>query len=136
MPEPARLEALIKGRRSVRRYTGRDVPSALIDELLDIASHAPTGVNARSVLFTVVREGAVMKTLRAEVMAQLVQMADEGKIPGGLVGQYIGSAVNAWKEDRGNNAILLGTREMLRGLLAPGGGKGWVARPARWSFSF
>jgi len=112
MPEPARLEALIKGRRSVRRYTGRDVPPALIDELLDIASHAPTGVNARSVLFTVVREGAVMNPLRAEVMAQLVQMADDEKIPGGLIGQYIGSAVNAWKEE-GKDILFRGAPHLL-----------------------
>jgi len=98
MPDPARLETLIKGRRSVRRYSGRDLDPEVIDELLDIAWHGPTGVNAQSVLFTVVREKEAMKTLRQEVMAQLAQLKDEGKLPPGFVGQYIGGAVKAWQE--------------------------------------
>jgi nitroreductase/NAD-dependent dihydropyrimidine dehydrogenase PreA subunit len=98
MPDPARLETLIKGRRSVRRYNKKDLDPGLIDELLDIASHSPTGVNAQAVLFTVVREGAVMKGLREEVMAELTKLNDEGKLPKGLVTQYIGMAVEAWKE--------------------------------------
>ena len=56
MPNASRLEALIKGRRSVRRYSEKDLAPALIDELLDIACHAPTGVNAQAVMFSVVRE--------------------------------------------------------------------------------
>jgi len=112
LPEPADVETLIKGRRSVRRYRDRDLDPALIDELLDIACHAPTGVNAQSVLFTVVREGAVMKTLRGEVMAQLVRLTDEGKIPGGLVGQYIGLAVAAWK-DEGRDIMFRGAPHLL-----------------------
>jgi nitroreductase len=112
MPEPARLEALIKGRRSVRRYSDKDLPPVLIDELLDIASHAPTGVNAQSVLFTVVREGAVMKSLREEVMTQLVKLRDDGKIPDGLVGQYIGLAVNGWKEE-GRDIMFRGAPHLL-----------------------
>src|SRR5210317_568548 len=50
MPDAAGLETLIKGRRSVRRYSGRDLNKNLIEELLDIACHAPTGDNSRSVL--------------------------------------------------------------------------------------
>ncbi|KPJ99375.1 MAG: nitroreductase, partial [Desulfobacterales bacterium SG8_35] len=71
MPDAAGLATLIKGRRSVRRYSSRDLDPVLIDELLDIACHAPTGVNAQGVLFTVVREGRVMEGLRQEVMAEL-----------------------------------------------------------------
>jgi len=112
MPEPERLEVLIKGRRSVRRYSDKDLPSKLIDELLEIAAHAPTGVNAQSVLFTVVREGAVMNKLREEVMAQLVQLTADGKIPGGLVGQYIGLAVKAWQEE-GRDILFRGAPHML-----------------------
>jgi nitroreductase/NAD-dependent dihydropyrimidine dehydrogenase PreA subunit len=99
MPDAAGLETLIKGRRSVRRYHGRDLDQALIDELLDIACHAPTGVNAQAVLFTVVREGKVMKELRTEVMAQLAKLQAAGKLPAGLVEQYIGGAVKAWQEE-------------------------------------
>ncbi len=100
--DAAGLETLIKGRRSVRRYTGRDLDPTLIDELLDIACHAPTGVNAQDVLFTVVKEGRVLQGLRQEVMTELAQLQADDKLPDGLVGQYIGAAVKAWREEDGD----------------------------------
>ncbi|MBU0483948.1 MAG: nitroreductase family protein [Proteobacteria bacterium] len=99
LPDPACLETLIKGRRSVRRYTGRDLPGTLIDELLQIAWHAPTGVNNQSVLFTVVREGKVMDKLRKEVMALLAEKKKAGGFPEDFVGQYLGAAVKGWQEE-------------------------------------
>ena len=112
MPDAARLETLIKGRRSVRRYNSKDLEPALIDELLDLACHAPTGVNAQAVLFTVVRQGSVMKGLREEVLAQLTELHDKGKLPEGLVEQYIGGAVKAWQEV-GKDIIFRGAPHLL-----------------------
>jgi len=112
MPDAARLETLIKGRRSVRRYSDRDLDPALIDKLLDIVCHAPTGVNAQAVLFTVVREGSIMKGLREEVMVQLTKLQNEGKLPEGLVEKYIGSAVKAWQEE-GKDMIFRGAPHLL-----------------------
>ena len=112
MVDAARLATLIKGRRSVRRYSIKDLDPALIDELLDIACHAPTGVNAQAVLFTVVRKGAVMKRLREEVMAQLTKLHDEARLPAGLVAQYIGGAVKAWQEE-GRDIIFRGAPHLL-----------------------
>ena len=112
MPDAAGLEALIKGRRSVRRYRAGDLDRALIDELLDIACHAPTGVNAQDVLFTVVRKGKVMKELRQEVMSELAKLRHEGKLPAGLVEQYIGAAVEAWQE-KGKDMIFRGAPHLL-----------------------
>jgi nitroreductase/NAD-dependent dihydropyrimidine dehydrogenase PreA subunit len=112
MPDPARLETLIRGRRSVRRYSDKDLDPALIDELLNIACHAPTGVNAQDVLFTVVREGAVMKGLREEVMAQLVNLNDDGELPDGFVGQYLGMAVEGWQEE-GKDIIFRGAPHLI-----------------------
>lgn len=112
MPDPARLTTLIKGRRSVRRYKEEDLPSELIDELLEIACHAPTGVNARSVLFTVVKERAVMNSLREEMMVSLAKLKDGGQLPEGFVGQYLGWSVNAWQEE-GKDVIFRGAPHML-----------------------
>ena len=112
MPDAASMETLIKGRRSVRRYSDKDLDPALIDELLDIASHAPTGVNSQSVLFTVVREGDVMKGLRQEVLAQLKQLKDNGKLPEGIAGQYLGAAVDGWR-DGGRDLIFRGAPHLL-----------------------
>ena len=112
MPDAAGLETLIKGRRSVRRYTDRDLDKNLIDELLDIACHAPTGVNSRSVLFTVVREGAVMQNLREEVLSELIKLKDTGMLPEGLAGQYLNMAVEAWQEG-GRDIIFRGAPHLL-----------------------
>jgi len=112
MPDPEKLETLIKGRRSVRRYSDRELDSTLIDELLDIAWHAPTGVNAQSVLFTVIRDGGVMDGLRKKVMAELIQLQEKGKLPSGLAGQYLGGAVKAWQED-GTDIIFRGAPHLL-----------------------
>lgn len=109
---PGQLETLIKGRRAVRRYTGRDLPQSLIDELLDVACHAPTGVNSQSVLFTVVREARVMAGLREEVMGGLAKLAAAGKLPEGFVGQYMGMAVKGWQED-GKDIIFRGAPHLL-----------------------
>ncbi len=112
MPDADKLATLIKGRRSVRSYSGNDLPAELIDELLDIANHAPTGVNNQSVLYTVIKEKAVMDTFRKEVMTRLTQLRDEGKLPEGLVEQYIGFAVQSW-QDEGKDILFRGAPHLL-----------------------
>jgi nitroreductase len=112
MVDPGQLEILIKGRRAVRRYTGKDLPQSLIDELLTIACYAPTGVNSQSVLFTVVREAKVMAGLREEVMSGLAKLKEAGKLPEGFVGQYMGMALKGWQEE-GKDIIFRGAPHLL-----------------------
>jgi len=111
MIDPGRLEILIKGRRSVRRYNGKELSQSLIDELLDVACHAPTGVNSQAVLFTVVREAKVMDGLREEVMSRLAKLKEAGKIPEGFIGQYMDAALKGWKE--GKDIIFRGAPHLL-----------------------
>ena len=112
MPDADKLAILIKGRRSVRRYQDKDLAPELIDELLEISCHAPTGVNTRSVLFTVVRERAVMHKLRNHVLACLTEAKDAGKFPEGLAGQYLGWVVKAWQEE-GKDVLFRGAPHLL-----------------------
>ncbi len=112
LPEPARLATLIKGRRTVRRYKDADLASGLIDELLEVACHAPTGVNARGVLFTVVRQRSVMQKLREEVMAHLAKQKEAGQLPEGFVGQYLGYTLKAWQEE-GKDIMFRGAPHLL-----------------------
>ncbi|MGB9713122.1 MAG: nitroreductase family protein [Dissulfurimicrobium hydrothermale] len=112
MPDPAGLATLIKGRRSVRRYRDRDLAPELIDELLEISCHAPTGVNSRSVLFTVVRERAVMNRLRDHLISRLAQLQDEGRLPEGLTGKYLGRAVIAWQQE-GKDILFRGAPHLI-----------------------
>lgn len=112
MPTPTQLATLIKGRRSVRRYRDTDLSAKLIDELLDISCHAPTGVNNRSVLFTVVRKRAVLDKLRDEIMIRLAKLKDSGKMPDGLAGQYLGWTLKSWQQ-RGEDILFRGAPHLL-----------------------
>ena len=112
MPDPAQLVTLIKGRRAVRRYRDQDLAPELIDHLLAVSCHAPTGVNARSVLFTVVRERAVMHRLREYLMDRLVTLKDLGGLPEGFVGQYLGWTAKAWQEE-GKDILFRGAPHLL-----------------------
>ncbi len=111
-PSPGQMTALIKGRRSIRRYRDEEVAAGLIDELLDTAGHAPTGVNNQGVLFTVVKERAVMNALRQEVMERLGKLKESGGLPEGFVGKYMGGAVKLWVEE-GRDIIFRGAPHLL-----------------------
>ncbi len=111
-PTPGQMAALVKGRRSVRRYQNEEVASALIDELLDVAGHAPTGVNNQSVLFTVIKEQLVMHALRREVLERLGKLKENGRLPAGLAGKYMGGAVKLWREE-GKDIIFRGAPHLL-----------------------
>ena len=53
-----------------------------------------------------------MQGLREEVMAELTKMKDDGKLPEGMVEQYIGMAVEMWKND-GMDIIFRGAPHLL-----------------------
>jgi len=60
------IDEIIKGRRSVRRYKDRDIADSLIEELLDLARHAPSSMNGQPWHFIVIRSSKTKKKL-AEV---------------------------------------------------------------------
>jgi nitroreductase/NAD-dependent dihydropyrimidine dehydrogenase PreA subunit len=90
-PDPAKMETLIMGRRSTRRYKQEGVGPALIHHLLHVASHAPTAVNLRPVTLTVVDDPAAMDRLRGEVTAEALRILHEEGFPTGWerLGDYV-----------------------------------------------
>lgn len=78
------LALLMKGRRSVRRYKKEPVSQEEIDFLLDAVGYAPTGVNSRQVLLTVIDDPQVMDRLRAKIYNALARTWQEGKFPEGM----------------------------------------------------
>jgi len=103
---------LIRARRSVRRYVHENVARERIDELLATACYAPTGINAQDVLFTVVRDKDEMDSLRRDTLARLAALKEAERLPDGIVGRYLGYAVNAWQND-GQDMIFRGAPHML-----------------------
>jgi nitroreductase/NAD-dependent dihydropyrimidine dehydrogenase PreA subunit len=97
-PDPAELETLMKGRRSVRRYREENVDPELLQKLLEVAWHAPTGVNSRQVLFTVLDDREKVALLRDEVMEGLVGLSKANAIPKSMA--YFARFVRVWERQK------------------------------------
>lgn len=115
-PDPAQLETLIKGRRSVRRYQEENLDPALVQHLLEVAWHAPTGVNSRQVRFTVVDDREKLAQLRNEVMAGLDGLVRESALPEGL--GFYADFVRRWEEE-GVDTIFRGAPHLLVASVPP-----------------
>jgi nitroreductase/NAD-dependent dihydropyrimidine dehydrogenase PreA subunit len=96
LPSPQQMETLIKGRRSVRRYAEDDLAPELLSRLLEVAWHAPTGVNSRQVCFTVVDRREKMARLRDEVMEGLSNLVRLNALPQGM--EFFANFVQTWEE--------------------------------------
>lgn len=81
LPKPRQLETLIRGRRSVRHYRDENVDPQTIQQLLNVAGQAATGVNSRQVLFTVVDDKVMMAKLRDMTMAGLDHLVKTDALP-------------------------------------------------------
>jgi nitroreductase/NAD-dependent dihydropyrimidine dehydrogenase PreA subunit len=110
LPDPARLATLIMGRRSVRRYMDEEVAPRVIDELLEIARHGPTGVNAQQVLFTVVAERKVTEAFREEIYDRLAAVVDRES--GEYMMRFLSRAVKVRRES-GQDVILRNAPHMV-----------------------
>lgn len=95
-PDPDKLETLIKGRRSVRRYKPENLGPELLQRLLAVAWHAPTGVNSRQVRFTVVDDREKLARLRDGVMTGLGRLVRENALPEPM--GFFADFVRMWEE--------------------------------------
>jgi len=96
IPKPEAVEILIKSRRSVRNYVDKNLDAALIEKLITVASHAPSGHNDRQLLFTVVDDKGVLFDLREEVIAGLEKLIAADGLPEGM--EMFSDIVTAWKK--------------------------------------
>ena len=99
LPNPIRLETLIKGRRSVRHYKEKDVDPSLIKELLDIASHAPTGTNSQKLFITVLNIRKSLQAFRDEVYSRLEALVAQNALPDDRLPGFFKLAARLWKEE-------------------------------------
>jgi len=73
------LEA-IKGRRSVRDFTGETVADATLRELIDAAIHAPSAMNQQPWCFVIVKNQALLAEISEKAKAHLLDAA-QGTLP-------------------------------------------------------
>lgn len=109
LPGRLQMEALIRGRRSVRFYKPDPVAPATIAEMLAIVANAPTGKNNRACLFTVVEDQESMRVLRRETMEGLRRAVVEKRLSEGL--GYFRHVVTAW--DQGKDIIFRNAPHLL-----------------------
>jgi nitroreductase/NAD-dependent dihydropyrimidine dehydrogenase PreA subunit len=95
-PSLDQMTHLARGRRSVRHYRDENVDAELINRLLATAAHAPTGVNSRSLTFTLIDDKAKLHCLREQVMAGLIKASQAGAIPERFA--YLENAISAYTE--------------------------------------
>lgn len=98
LPSPEQMAALIKGRRSVRHYTEEDLAPELIAHLLETAWHAPTGVNARQVRFTVIETRAKLQRFRETILQGLAELGESKTLPAHM--ERFLPFVQAWREEQ------------------------------------
>lgn len=110
LPELGKMEALLKGRRSVRRYREEELDPALIDRLLAAAWHAPSGHNARKVRFTVIDKREQLQRLRDEVLGRVAELARDKRLPQGL--EFFTTFVRSW-ERNGEDVIFRGAPHLV-----------------------
>jgi len=109
LPSPRQMEALIRGRRSVRFYKPEPVAPATIAEMLAIVANAPTGKNNRLCLFTVIEDQESMDILRRETMEGLRRAVVEKRLGEGQ--SYFRHVVKAW--DQGRDIIFRNAPHLL-----------------------
>ncbi|TKB26213.1 nitroreductase [Desulfopila sp. IMCC35006] len=108
--KPEQLEMLIKGRRSVRNYQDENLDPQLIDKLIEVASHAPSGHNDRQLLYTLVDDKGVVYDLREEAIDGLEKLIEEKKLPEGM--EMFVDIIKAWKNS-GTDILFRGAPHLL-----------------------
>lgn len=110
LPSVEQLATLMKSRRSVRRYKKTAVSPEEIALLLETVAYAPTGVNNRQVLFTMIDNPEVMDNLRKTTYGTLEAIINNGGLPKGME-FFEGFVVDALQN--GKDTIFRGAPHML-----------------------
>jgi len=110
LPDDTQMELLIKGRRAIRQYKPENLEPNVLQRLLDVASHAPTGRNDRQLRFTVIDDRDKLAKLRKEVMNGLGRIIKEKLLPEGR--EFFAGIYKAW-EDQGIDILFRDAPHLL-----------------------
>lgn len=98
------FQQVIAARRSVRKFTEREVPHEVLAQAIDAALHAPSSRNSRSTRFLAVRN--------AETVHRMAAMRDYGAVPlagapAAVVVMGDRAASDLWVDNAAISAMLL-----------------------------
>ena len=57
---------ILKQRRSIRKYEPRQIPEAILDQILEAGTYAPTGMNRQSPVIVAVQDPEVIREMEKE----------------------------------------------------------------------
>lgn len=98
LPSAQQMTALIKGRRSMRRFLPEPLESEVIERMIATVANGPTGKNNRQCLFTVIEDRATMAVFRNETLEGLRRAVAERRLSESL--GYFRHVVSAWDQGR------------------------------------
>jgi len=98
LPTAQQMTALIRGRRSTRRFLPEPLESGVIDRMLATVANGPTGKNNRQWLFTVIEDPRSLALLKRETIEGLRAAVIEKRLPEGQ--SYFRHVVSAWDQGR------------------------------------
>ncbi|WP_321281996.1 nitroreductase family protein [Marinifilum fragile] len=81
MPSAQAMNNHIRTRRSVRKFKDENLDQELIQELIETASHAPTGHNDNAVLFSLIDNKEDILIFRDAVYKAIKKASVEGNLP-------------------------------------------------------
>jgi NAD-dependent dihydropyrimidine dehydrogenase PreA subunit/nitroreductase len=99
LPTLEQMDLLVRARRSFRRYRDADVDPALIDRLLFAVACAPTGVNRRDLVFTLIADKAVLAKWREHLLLALDAADRSGRLPA-QAKHVVRPILSGWKAGR------------------------------------
>jgi len=109
IPTPETLEALLRQRRSSRRFAPRAVEKPILQRLVAALAYAPTGKNLRQTRFVVVDDPQVMERLRCRVMDGVARAVAEDALPDGL--EFFAALSRRYSE--GHDIVFRGAPHMV-----------------------
>lgn len=104
------LGLLVRGRRSCRRFSDQPVDPALVDKLLFLTAHAPTGVNNLGRRFTVIKDREILDKFREQAVRRVIEAEARGGIPEEY--RWIADIAKSWAEG-GADGIFRGAPHLL-----------------------
>lgn len=101
----AMMDALVRNRRSCRRFIQKPVEDDVVNAILSAAANAPTGGNRQFVEYTVVTDPEVMADLRKLTHTRMEELAAEGKYPFEFGKAFYDFLIESEKEVRPDDMI-------------------------------
>jgi nitroreductase/NAD-dependent dihydropyrimidine dehydrogenase PreA subunit len=98
LPDENNIAALLKSRRSVRKFTDQPVGHEVLADLLDVSRYAPTGSNAQQVHWTVFQNAEDIKSFSSLVVDWAKLMADQ--VPDAVMAERLTRISSEWAEGR------------------------------------